>query len=174
MILFSLLDRLMTESPETDAEPAERLSGDAFERELESAVQVYGATVERDLEWLLNTRRTAPAPSSLTGAPPDEVERSVFCYGLPSFDFVTLSPGANRCDTNRLAEEILKVVRCFEPRILDPKVVVEQTPSCNRPVRFSITGRLNVQPGPRFVRYNTLLDVISGRYRVELMESGRG
>lgn len=182
MIVFSVLDRLLKDPPfaELDVSVSPyRQSRDWMERQMEPAIRAFRQTVQENLEWLLNTRRVPPPPKvAMAGIKPsfppreqDErapVETSVFYYGLPSFAHVTLSPGAQEADVSLLAAEIEGTIRVFEPRILDPKVTMEQMPSLHRELRFRVTGKLKIEPDPQFVQYRTKLDIDSGRYEVEL------
>ena len=199
MIVFSVLDRLLKDPPVADLEMdlrRQRVSRESLERQLEPAINAFRKTVKQNLEWLLNTRRIPPPPRvSLAwvkqypliadlvakkepwqGAPDDQrppLETSVYYYGLPSFAYVTLAPGAQEGDVNLLAAEIEGTIRVFEPRILDPKVTVEQMPSLSRELLFRVTGKLKIDPDPEFVQYRMLLDGASGRYQVEVAKDPR-
>src|SRR5436305_521075 len=84
------------------------------------------AAVRRDLEWLLNTRRTAPdLPEGM-----DELERSVYWYGLPDFSSVAVTSGPGRSD---LLNEIQAAVNRFEPRLLQVKVIAVDEPRIDLP-----------------------------------------
>jgi type VI secretion system protein ImpF len=173
MIVLSVLNRLV-EDKDADAEsgrpaaPERRgvsptrvpREGGVTRREFE----IYRASVRRDLEWLLNTRRIAePVPEGLK-----EVERSVYCYGLPDFSQLNLHPGRSEGDQARLAAIIARVIELFEPRILDVRVTVDSRAGSPHNVRFQVSGRLKMKPRPEPVFYQTTLDVTLGEYAVEV------
>lgn len=173
MIVLSVLNRLV-EDKDAGAEsgllsapdrrgisPGRALrEGGVTKREFE----VYRAAVRRDLEWLLNTRRIAePVPEGLK-----EVERSVYCYGLPDFSQLNLQPGRSEGDQARLAGIIARVIELFEPRILDVRVTVDSRLGSTQNVRFQVSGRLKMKPRPEPVFYQTTLDVTLGEYAVEV------
>jgi type VI secretion system lysozyme-like protein len=198
IVRLSLLDRLVKDPPVLESEetgpPTHRHSRDWLERQMQAAVRALRKSVQENLEWLLNTRRIPPPPRvSFAGVKPGTsresgdqgrgptgqqqrppVETSVYFYGLPSFAHIALSPGAQEYDLNLLAAEIEGSIRIFEPRILDPKVSVEQMPSLNREVRFRVTGKLKIDPDPEFVQYLTLLDIDTGFCQVEITGENRG
>jgi type VI secretion system protein ImpF len=148
-------------SPRTSAQKDHAVTRREFE--------LYRASVRRDLEWLLNTRRIAePVPDGLK-----EVEKSVYCYGLPDFSQLNLHPGRSEGDQARLAAIIARVIELFEPRILDVRVTVDSRPASIQSVRFQVAGRLKMKPRPEPVFYDTTLDVTRGEYEVEVPGEGR-
>ena len=172
MIVLSVLDRLLnTPSPDRDQRPAAPGAGrgerhpTVSKREFES----YRATVKRNLEWLLNTRKIVdPVPEGLK-----EVEKSVYCYGLPDFSRLNLYAGDNQQDQERLAAMIARTIELFEPRILDLRVTVGGRLSSGQALHFHVAGRLKVKPRPEPVRYDTVLDITRGEYQVQVLGDGR-
>jgi type VI secretion system protein ImpF len=168
MIVFSVLNRLVEDFEGTGNglpyHPRQReniVTKGEFER--------YRASVRRDLEWLLNTRKIAESvPDGLK-----EVERSVYCYGLPDFSQLNLHPGRSEGDQAQLAGIITRVIELFEPRILDVRVTVDRRPSSDQNVHFQVSGRLKMKPRPEPVFYDTTLDVTRGEYAVEIPGEGR-
>jgi predicted component of type VI protein secretion system len=55
----------------------------------------------------------------------------------------------------------------FEPRILGVQVTVDR-PRDSKELRFRISGRLKMKPRPEPIHYDTMLDVKSGEYAVEV------
>jgi type VI secretion system protein ImpF len=174
MIVFSVLDRLVDDfdggSGQGDATaPGRREQVRRDPRQRHNVVtkgefERYRASVRRDLEWLLNTRKIAePLPDGLK-----EVERSVYCYGLPDFSQLNLHPGRSEGDQTRLAGIIARAIELFEPRILDVRVTVAGRPATTLDVGFQVSGRLKMKPRPEPVVYDTTLDVIQGKYAVEV------
>ena len=191
MIAFSVLDLLVKKPPFELAQASEQRQGrrDWLERQLEPAVQALRKSVQDNLEWVLNTRRIPPPPKVLfagykrqsaaqpanrrdaldsTSARP-HLESSVFFYGLPNFANISLSAGPMESDVNLLAAEIKGTIVLFEPRILDPDVVVEQMPTLYREICFRVTGRLKIEPDPLFVQYRTALDIDRVLYKVNYL-----
>lgn len=128
-------------------------------------------SVKENLEWLLNTRRvTDDVPLGLK-----EINRSLAVYGLP--DFAQFNPGSE-IDRARICEMLKTTIELFEPRLDNVKVMVaeentEQSndsakkPKLKETVTFQITALLKVEPLPEQVRFDTLLQLHSGTYRVE-------
>lgn len=124
-----------------------------------SAARLQGALL-RDLEWLLNTRRTVePA-----GDAHPQVQGSVHHFGLP--DLTSLAAGSQevRHDVLRYVEE---AIHRFEPRLSRVRVVaVDDAPGGGRELRFAVEGLLQMDPEPRRVTFDTVLEVASGTFQV--------
>jgi type VI secretion system protein ImpF len=147
----SVLDRLIDMEPKASSEvPLTRA---------ESMRQIKQG-LRRDLECLLNTRRVAVAP----GDDYRELNRSGFMYGTPDLNSFSVS---NAADRERLQRAIATVVRLFEPRIANPKVVkLEDENSTNHALRFRIEGLLRTEPVQR-ISFDTILQVANGEYEVK-------
>jgi len=171
MIVLSLLDRLVEDNDADREEALTSVSGPSAHGRVHRETGVtrreferYRASVRHDLEWLLNTRRIAtPLPDGLK-----EVERSVYCYGLPDFSHLNLHPGRSEGDQSRLAGIITRVIELFEPRILDVRVTVASRSDAMQNVRFQVSGKLKMKPRPEPVFYDTTLDVTRGEYAVDV------
>ena len=171
MIVFSVLNRLVRypedqAAPRTPATRVGRWRDPVLTRaEFES----YRAAVRQDLMWLLNTRRCSdPVPSDLR-----EVERSVYCYGLPDFSQMNLNPAKSQMHQDRLAEIIRTTIELFEPRIIGVSVTAVFEGSAGQgteghDLNFRLSGRLRMDPHPEPVAYDTTLDVLSGEYAVSI------
>jgi type VI secretion system protein ImpF len=172
MIVLSVLDRLLNPR-QVDREQGQPVPGTG-RRERHPAVstrefETYRDAVKRDLEWLLNTRKIVdPLPEGLK-----EVEKSVYCYGLPDFSRFNLYTGDNQQDRERLAAMIARTIELFEPRILDLRVTASGRPSSGQALHFRVDGRLKLKPRPQPVCYDTMLDVTRGEYDVEVLGEGR-
>src|ERR1022692_251369 len=121
----SLLERLIDLEPKNEVEqPATRAQ----------SVRQLKASLRRDLEWLLNTRRTPEA----VGSEFQELERSLFNYGLP--DLTTLNWESTH-DRSYLARMIEALLATFEPRLkrvrVDPVGAISATQGV---LRFQIEG----------------------------------
>ncbi|MEW6730066.1 MAG: type VI secretion system baseplate subunit TssE [Acidobacteriota bacterium] len=150
-IIASVLDRLIDYEPELSHEPL--LARAKSLRQLKQSVR-------RDLEWLLNTRQT---PIEL--APElQEVNRSLFVYGLP--DFTNLSV-KNPEEVEQMRREIARAIEIFEPRLQDIQVTLEPLYELEHALHFRIDGQLKIEPAPEPVTFDTILRLDSGRYVVE-------
>lgn len=146
----SVLDRLIDLDPRTSTEAPKSRS--ASLRELRDSVR-------RDLEWLLNTRcHTNDFDNTLEEAP-----RSVAFYGLP--DFTGLA-AKNSAEQMRLAESVENALRYFEPRFLDLKVTLEPLNNVDRQLKFRIEARLDVEPAPEPIAFDTVLELGKGDFSV--------
>jgi type VI secretion system protein ImpF len=148
----SLLERLIDLEPRNATEqPATRAQ----------SVRQLKASLRRDLEWLLNTRRTPEA----AGSEFQELERSVFNYGLP--DLTTLNWESTR-DRSYLARLIETVLATFEPRIKHVRVdPVGEVSATKNVLRFQIEGLLDMDPAPERISFDTVLQLTSGEYTVK-------
>lgn len=129
--------------------PTPRRSREQFERAL-----------KRDLEWLFNTRRVPEEiPESCS-----EVLRSVYAFGLPDFTALGLSSSQDQVVLQRLLESTIK---SFEPRILNPRVIMQSDPGGMRVLRFHIEGMMRIDPAPEPISFDTVLELSSGDYKVK-------
>lgn len=116
-------------------------------------------SVRRDLEWLLNTRRVPiEIDEGLT-----EIRKSVLFYGLPDITGVSAK---NQNEQRRLTRELEAALRTFEPRFIDLRVTLEPLGEIERMLRFRIEARLDVEPTPEPVAFDTVLQVGSGQFDV--------
>jgi type VI secretion system protein ImpF len=146
----SVLDRLIDLEPNQTHEAPKSRSTSV--RELKQAVR-------RDLEWLLNTRSVAyVADESLT-----EALRSVAFYGLP--DFTGMSAKSN-AEQKQLTKMMESAMRNFEPRFLDLRVTLVPVTDLDRQLKFHIEARLDIEPTPEPVAFDTVLQVGSGDFAV--------
>lgn len=151
-VTLSVLDRLI------DAEPH---SGVEASMNPAESVRALKASLRRDLEWLLNTRRT---PVDVEPFP--EVATSVFTYGFPDFTTFSLS---NPKDRMRLLRMLENVIRVFEPRLENVRIVPVELESndLRRTVRFQIEGLLKMDPAPEQITFDTVLSLTSGEYQIK-------
>ena len=144
----SVLDRLI------DLDPRE--SREAPRTRTTTLAQLR-ASVRRDLEWLLNTRTLLdPANSEL-----EEARRSVAFYGLPDFTGVGMS--SNR-EQNRLLVALETAISFFEPRFLDVKIILEPIDQLERQLKFRIEARLDVDPAPIPIAFDSVLQAGTGGF----------
>lgn len=147
----SLLDRLLDFEPDQSSEaPKSRLK----------SLRDLKTSVRRDLEWLLNTRRFIEhIPENL-----EETQKSVAIYGLPDFT-ATGVKGAG--DQKRLVKQIEAAIKIFEPRFLDLKVTLEPIDEMHRAIRFRIDARLDIDPAPEPISFDTVFQVGSSEFSVK-------
>jgi len=144
----SVLDRLLDFEPrETREAPKSR----------STSLRDLRASVRRDLEWLLNTR----CQYSFDDDGLDESKRSIAYYGLPDFTGLSIQ---NQVEQKRLAKAIETAIRYFEPRFLDLKVSLEPISNVDRQLKFHIEARLDVDPVPEPIAFDTVLQIGSGEF----------
>ena len=146
-ITISALDRLI------DLEPENRMENPLSRSQ---SVRLLKNAVRRDLEWLLNSRRIADPPDEGL----KELNRSVYVYGLP--DLSTLAM-ASTADRNRLVRQIVSCINLFEPRLMNVRLVMVETPDAGKKdVRLRIEAMLRMDPVPEPVSFDTVIELKSG------------
>lgn len=148
-VVPSIIDRLVDDEP--------NIRHDAPVTRNES-IQQLKISLQRDLEWLLNTRRI-PEPLPREGA--EELENSLYNYGLPEFPSLTRE-GAARL----LEKHIQSALEIFEPRLASIHVEAQEYKGEERIARFVIDAILLINPMPERVTFDTVLELTSGEYRV--------
>jgi type VI secretion system lysozyme-like protein len=112
-----------------------------------------------DLVWLLNTRqldweRLESIPAGL-----DEVQRSLFLYGLPDFSAQT--------KPKEIENTIVKTIRLFEPRL---RVSVQHLPGKDSKsissMSFRVTAKIELNSGPVAFVYEPVIEVENGHSRI--------
>ena len=147
---LSVLDRLIDYEPVNSRDPVSSRSKNL--KQLKDAVR-------RDLEWLLNTRQVVGLPTDLK-----ELNQSLAAFGLP--DFANLSAGQIE-DQKRMRSDIEEAIQRFEPRLQDVVVTMQPSNSKERLMHFRIDGRLNVEPAPEPISFDTVLQLVSGQYVIK-------
>ncbi len=146
-----MLDRLLDFEPDVSSEAPKSRSKSLRDLKL---------SVRRDLEWLLNTRRyPEEVPERL-----EEVNKSLAVYGLPDF---TGAGAKSPSEQKRLVKELETAIKTFEPRFLDLKITLEPPSNTERVLKFRIEARLEVEPTPEPVTFDTVLQLGSGEYLVK-------
>ena len=147
----SLLDRLIDMEPTASKDPPKsRFTG----------VQELKAGVRRDLEWLLNTR----SHGDETVSEDAEVRRSVVFYGMP--DILGLDP-KTPAERKRLVKSLETAIRRFEPRFLDLKITLEPVDEIERQVKFRVEAKLDMEPAPEPIIFDTVIASGSGEFAVK-------
>ncbi len=149
-VLPSVIDRLIDLEPRQSKEPPKSRSTSL--RELKQAVR-------RDLEWLLNTRCfTKEVDDRL-----EEIKKSVAYYGLPDFTGVSAK---SHIEQKRMTKALENALNIFEPRFIDLKVTLEPIDNLDRQLKFRIEARLDIDPTPEPVAFDTILQLGSGNFAV--------
>ncbi len=146
----SVLDRLI------DLEPGE--SREAAKSHA-SSLREMKQSVRRDLEWLLNTRCHMTALDEEL----EEAPRSVAFYGLPDFTGVSVQSSAEK---RKLIKSLESAIKNFEPRFLNVKVSLEPLSDLDRQLKFHIEARLDMDPVPEPIAFDTVLRLGSGEFAV--------
>jgi type VI secretion system protein ImpF len=147
MVRQSILDRLVDR-------------GRAEPRGWDASVEELKRNLLRDLESLLNTRETgSPAES-----PREELEKSIYNYGLP--DFASMSADSS-ATPQRLLRSIEREIELFEPRLRDVRITrAANADKKDRRLKFVIEATLRLDPDPERVEFDTVLEMHSGRFTV--------
>jgi type VI secretion system protein ImpF len=144
----SVLDRLLDFEPGVSSEAPKSRS---------KSLRDLRAAVRRDLEWLLNSRRfIGEIPENL-----EETHKSVAIYGLPDF---TSASGKSPFEQKRLVKQIESALKIFEPRFLDLKVTLEPLNDLDRALKFRIDARLDVDPTPEPISFDTVFQLGSREF----------
>jgi len=147
----SLLDRLLDYDPQSSQEaPKSHAASLADLRQ----------SVRRDLEWLLNTRHGI----AIIAEGMDEVNNSLAVYGLPDITAMGVDVQAEQ---RKLVKSVENALRIFEPRFLDPKVTLLPISSVERELRLRIEAKLDVDPVPEAISFDTVLQMGSGEFQVK-------
>jgi type VI secretion system protein ImpF len=146
LITQSLVDRLTN----TDQWPDTR----------NASIAMYRDSMKRDLEWLLNTRK--PVLPELENYP--ATAASVLNYGLPDLHSFDGSAGKEH---NALTVALEKCIRTYEPRIAQPRVFLTRTDMLSRSLRFHIEGQIIYENMAEEIKFDTVLEMISGEYEVK-------
>lgn len=125
-----------------------------------ASIAMYRDSLKRDLEWLLNTRQ--PVIAEIESFP--ATAASVLNYGLPDIHSFDGSPGKER---NQLTAALEKCIRTFEPRIIHPHVFLTRTDALSRSLRFHIEGQVTYENMNEEIKFDTVLELISGEYEVK-------
>ena len=147
----SVLDRLLDFEPDVSSEAPKSRS---------KSLRDLKTSVRRDLEWLLNTRRyIEDIPENL-----EETNKSVAIYGLPDFTGASAKGGAEK---KRLIKQIETALKLFEPRFLDLKVTIEPVDNFERALKFRIDARLDVEPAPEPISFDTVFQLGSSEFSIK-------
>lgn len=151
LITPSILDRLLDYEPDVSREALKSRTKSLRDLKL---------SVRRDLEWLLNSRCYPEQIDERL----EEVLKSVIVYGLPD---ITGISAKSHVEQKQLSKSLETAIKNFEPRFLDLKVTLEPVNSIDRMLKFRIEARLNVEPTPEPIAFDTVLELGSGEFEVK-------
>jgi type VI secretion system protein ImpF len=135
------------------------LSPEDWPKTRKESMDRYKDAMRRDLEWLLNTRK--PVMPILEEFP--QVTNSVFNFGFPDLHNFDNAQGHDK-DAVSLALE--KCIRIFEPRISQPRVSLTRSDTLARSLKFRIEGKIRYDDAEEDIKFDTVLELISGEYEV--------
>lgn len=123
-------------------------------------------SVRRDLENLLNTRWCATQwPSTLR-----ELETSLVNYGIPDFAGNHFGSPLSKEEFRRIVEQ---AIRNFEPRFHRVNVeLVGSGETGDRTLRLRIRALLRVEPNPKPVVFDSILEPLTGACKVNKVKEG--
>jgi type VI secretion system protein ImpF len=94
----------------------------------------------------------------------DELNRSVYLFGLPDLSSLSMSAGGDR---NRLLKGISEAINIFEPRLTQVTVsMVENPETVKTDVRLRIEALLRMDPVPEPVSFDSVVELQSGSCRL--------
>jgi type VI secretion system protein ImpF len=142
-LLPSILDRLLDANPDLSRDPPK--SRGQHLAEMRQAVR-------RDLEALLNARqRCISWPGDL-----QELDRSLFSYGIRDFASINLGTKAER---QAFCRELEDVIRRNEPRFVSVAVsLLENQEAVDRTLRFRIEALMYADPAPEPIVFDSFVN----------------
>lgn len=135
------------------------LSQDDWPKTRKESMDRYRDALRRDLEWMLNTRK--PVMPILEEFP--ATAASVLNYGFPDLQSFENAQGR---DKDAVSVALEKCIRTFEPRIEQPRVFLTRSDTLARSLKFHIEGKIRFDDTKEDVKFDTVLELISGEYEV--------
>jgi type VI secretion system protein ImpF len=135
------------------------LSQEDWPKTRKESMEKYKDALRRDLEWMLNTRK--PVLPILKEFP--EVSKSVFNFGFPDLQNFDNSQGN---DKDAVSAALETCIRTFEPRISQPRVFLIRSDTMARSLKFHIEGQIRYEDTKEDIKFDTVLELISGEYEV--------
>ena len=81
---------------------------------------------------------------------------------------------ASTADKNRLVRQILSTINLFEPRLMNVRLVMVETPDAGKKdVRLRIEAMLRMDPVPEPVSFDTVIELKSGNCHLSGGEDAR-
>lgn len=148
----SVLDRLLDDAPDMEADPLVSLS---------DQVREMREVIRRDLEALLNTRRS---PSGPPGAL-KELNDALVSYGMDGVLSANLVTDASK---DKLAQSIERRISMFETRLSDVRVtILKNRMEGERALRMRIQATFRLHEGMPPISFESKIDPSTQRFLVE-------
>ncbi|MBP1853448.1 type VI secretion system baseplate subunit TssE [Rhizobium halophytocola] len=148
----SVLDRLLDDSPDLDADPQLPLS---------EQVREMREIIRRDIEALLNTRRRPVAPPKAYA----DLSDALVSYGVDGFVAASLVSDESK---QRLARNIERRIALFETRLRDVQVsILKNNGQGERSLRMRIRGSFRLHEGMPPVSFESRIDPSTQSFLVE-------
>jgi type VI secretion system protein ImpF len=144
----SLLDRLLDNQPWAKSEYL-TLNG--------YSLIDYKESIRRDLVILLNTRSSSPSEDF------DKDELTVIDYGIPDFANYSFEYSDDR---QLITRRLTHAIRCFEPRLRNPAVLIEPEMVDERSMIIKITAELIIYKESVHISFLTKSQTETGRWEV--------
>ena len=152
VVVRSVLDRLLDDSPDIDRDPALPLS---------EQVREMREIIRRDIEALLNTRRRPMAPPRAL----EELNDALVSYGVDGFVAASLVSDESK---QRLARNIERRISLFETRLRDVSVsILKSQGNGERSLRMRIQGTFRLHEGMPPVSFESRIDPSTQSFLVE-------
>ncbi len=142
----SVFDRLLDYEPRLTTESPKSQS---------FSISELKQSVLRDLEWLLNTRQPIFANQEM-----QEAKNTVIFYGVPDFTGLGVR---SEVEFKQFATNVETAIRRFEPRIFDVEITFEPVDNLDRQIRFRIEARLDADPTPEPITFDSVIHAGNGR-----------
>ena len=85
-------------------------------------------------------------------------------YGLPDFMGAAAS---NAVEQQNLVFQVKECIKLFAPRLIDVKVSFTRPDKFQRSIAFRIEARIDIEPVPEPIVFDTVLQLGSGEYGVK-------
>lgn len=156
-LLPSLLDRLLDNRPDLTEEPRWHEA---------QVIRSIKQGLCRDVQDMLNARLPlGELPEGLT-----ELPTSLVNYGLPDLQSLEIREDH---ELETLCRRITELIKAFEPRLQDIRVIPDLDGSDRRPLdrrlQFTIEAVLVVEPLREGIRLSSAIDATSGDFQVEAL-----
>lgn len=155
LLLPSLLDRLLDDSPDQSAEPLWHEG---------QVLKVIKRGLCRDLQYLLNARR----PLDDIPEQYEELRTSLLNFGLPDLQSLEMREDH---DLSAICRRMEETITAFEPRLkhvhVTPQISGQDRRPIDRRLRFVVEAELVVEPLRESIRLVSALDSGSGEFFVE-------
>jgi len=117
----------------------------------------YKESIRRDLSILLNTRSSSPAGDF------DKDDLTVIDYGIPDFANYSFEYSDDR---QLIARRLTHAIKCFEPRLRNPSVLIEPEMEDERSMVIKISSELIIYEEAVHISFLTKTQTETGKWEV--------